>query len=135
MKHVFLESLLASSLVLAPMAATAQVAGDQIENQFYSPDQYRNTHSMFDKIRSDLYEAQTNAYPNYLGDNSRFEIAHNELNALEQNWDRGQYDSREFENTMTAVQMVLNDNRLMGHDRDVLSADVSRLLDFRAEYY
>jgi len=59
----------------------------------------------------------------------------NELEALEQNWDKGKYDTREFDNTVSAVQMVLNDNRLIPHDGDVLSADLSRLLEFRAEYY
>jgi hypothetical protein len=90
---------------------------------------------MFDRIRADLYRAQTNAYPNYLGDGSRFDVARNELNQLEHRWDQGRYDTSEFDNTFSAVQMVLNDNRLIPHDRDVLSADLSRLLEFRADYY
>lgn len=63
------------------------------------------------------------------------DIARNELGRLEHKWYQGRYDTSEFDNTFTAVQMVLNDNRLMPHDRDVLSADVSRLFEFRAEYY
>ena len=135
MTRILLRGVLGSSLLLFTLAATAQTTPEQIPNPFYSNDEYQNTHSMFDKIRSDLYRAQTDAHPNYLGDGPRYNIAHTELRTLEQNWDKGKYDSLELENTTLAVQMVLNDNRLMPYDRDVLSSDLSRLLDFRAEYY
>ncbi len=135
MKRILLSGLVGSGLLLASLAASAQTIPQQTQNPFYSQDEYQNTHSMFDKIRNDLYRAQTEAYPNYLGDSPRFDIAHNQLRTLESSWDKGVYDSQELDNTISAVQMVLNDNRLMGHDRDVLSADLSRLLEFRAEYY
>ncbi len=135
MRCILLRGVLGSSLLLFALAAAAQTTPQQIPNPLYSQDEYQNTHSMFDKIRNDLDRAQTGAFPNYLGDSPRFDIAHNELRTLEQNWDKGKYDSREFENTTSAVQMVLNDNRLMPYDREILSADLSRLLEFRAEYY
>jgi hypothetical protein len=140
MKRVLLRGLAGSGLLLFSLAASAQTIPQQtnpqqIQNPFYSQDEYQNTHSMFDKIRNDLYRAQTDAYPNYLGDGARFDIVHNQLRTLEGNWDKGVYDSHELDNTISAVQMVLNDNRLTGHDRDVLSADLSRLLEFRTEYY
>ncbi len=145
MKRILLGGLAGSSLLLFGWAASGQTIPQQsisqqnmpqrIQNPFYSQDEYQNTHSMFDKIRNDLYRAQTNAYPNFLGDSPRFDIVHNQLRTLENNWDKGVYDSRELDNTISAVQMVLNNNRLMGHDRDVLSADLSRLLEFRTEYY
>ncbi len=135
MKRILLPFLIGSGLVFATLAASAQTTPEQVPNRLYSPDEYQNTHSMFDKIRSDLYRAQTDAYPNYLGDEPRFDIAHNQLRTLEQNWDQGQYDSRELENTMSAVRMVINDNRLTPHDRDVLDSDLSRLLEFQTEYY
>ncbi len=135
MKRILLRGLAGSGLLLFSLAASAETIPQQKQNPFYSQDEYQNTHSMFDKIRNDLYRAQTNAYPSFLGDSPRFDIAHSQLRTLESNWDKGVYDSHELENTISAVQMVLNDNRLMGHDRDVLSADLSRLLEFRAEYY
>ena len=135
MKRILLRGLAGSGLLLFSLAASAETIPQQIQNPFYSQDEYQNTHSMFDKIRNDLYRAQTNAYPSFLGDSPRFDIAHSQLRTLESNWDKGVYDSHELENTISAVQMVLNDNRLMGHDRDVLSADLSRLLEFRTEYY
>lgn len=135
MRRGLIQSLAGCGLLLLGVAANAQFTGQEIQNPYYSQDQYQNTHSMFEKIRADLYSAQTNAYPNYLGDGARFDVARTELQQLESNWDHGHYDSRQMENSVAAIQMVLNDNRLMGHDRDVLNADLARLLDFRTEYY
>jgi len=140
MKHMLLHAVVASGVAFVPLIAMGQTvnppnANQEVVNPYYSTDEYQLAHSMFNKVRADLYRAQTNAYPNYLGDRSRFDIARNQLNGLEGNWDQGKYDVDEFQDTLSAVQMVLNDNHLMPHDRDVLSADVSRLLDFRTEYY
>jgi hypothetical protein len=123
------------------VTASAQTASPPVTNEhtvanpYYSPDEYRLAHTMFDRIRNDLYRAQTNAYPNDLGDTPRFDIAHNELRNLEQNWNQGHYDNRQIGDTISAIQMVLQDNRLRPHDRDVLGRDLSRLLDFKGEYY
>lgn len=135
MHRVLLGIFAGLGMLLLSLTAPAQTVPEQIHNPYYSQEEYQNTHSMFDTIRNDLYRAQTNAYPNYLGDSPRFDIAHSELRQLEQNWDHAQYDSREIDNTISAMQMVLNDNRLMPHDRDVLNRDLSRLMEFRTEYY
>lgn len=134
MKLFFLQSLIASSLALYPWIA-AQAAEEQIANPYYSQDEYQNTHSMFDKIRADLDRAQTNDHPDLLGDGARFDIARMQLGQLENQWDQADFNTTTFDNTYTALHMVLNDNRLTGHDRDVLSADESRLIEFRHEYY
>jgi hypothetical protein len=135
MRRLFFQGLAGLSLLALALAAYGQNAPEQIHDPFYSQDQYQNTHSMFDKIQADLNRAATNAYPNYLGDRARFDIARTALNRLEQNWDHAQYDSRQMENTVSALRMVLNDNRLTVHDRDVLRTDISRLGDFALEYY
>lgn len=130
MKRFFLRSFIASNFVLLPLFATTQFS-----TPYYSQDEYQNTHSMFDKIGTDLGRAQSNDHPKFLGDGARFDIARNELRKLETQWDQARFDTREFDNTYTALNMVLSDNRLAGHDRDVLSADESRLIEFRNEYY
>jgi hypothetical protein len=133
MKRIFQGMLLASTLALAPLAFAVQP--NETANPYYSQEEFQNTHSMFDKIQADLNQAETNAYPDLLGDRSRFDIARKQFTGLERQWDQGEFDTREFDNTFTALQMVLYDNRLLGHDREVLSADLSRLLEFRTEYY
>ena len=135
MMRTLIHSLFGSALLAWGLAAAAQVPPEQPLNPFYSQDEYQNAHSMFDKIQADLSRASTNAYPNYLGDNARFDVARTELRQLEQRWDAGKYDTQQFDLARSAIQMVLNDNRLMGHDREVLNQDLIRLDEFRAEYY
>ncbi len=137
MKHLRLQLFLGSALLAwgSGLAAAAQAPSLQASSPFYSQDEYQNAHSMFDTIQADFNRAATNAYPNYLGDNARFDVARTQLAQLEQSWDHGQYDTRQFDLAVSAIQMILNDNRLMGHDREVLSDVLTRLSEFRAEYY
>lgn len=134
MKRLFLRSFIASSLVLLPCIA-AQAAEEQPATPYYSPDEYQSAHSMFAKIRADLYRAQVNDRPGIVGDGARFHIARMQLGQLENQWNQAEFDTGTFDKTYTALNMVLSDNRLTGHDRDVLSADESRLIEFRNEYY
>jgi hypothetical protein len=124
MLHILFRGLMGSSLLLFGLAASAE-----IRNPFYSQDEYQITHSMFDKLNADLDQAQTDA------GSSQFGVARAELTRLAQNWDQGRLDSREITMTISALQTVANDNRLMPHDRGMLDADISRLLDFRTAYY
>jgi|ERR1700678_920238 hypothetical protein len=135
MKRILLPSLIGSCLLFFSLGAIAEAAPEQTLNPFYSQDEYQNAHSMFDKIRSDLNAAQTDAYANDPRNAPRFDSAQNQLRTLEQNWDLGRYDSRELGNTLSAVRTAVNDNRLIPHDRATLDADVTRLLDFQTEYY
>lgn len=134
MKRLFLQSFIASSLVVSSWFA-AQAADELPASPYYSPEEYQNAHSMFATMRADLDRAQSNDHPKLLGDGARFDIARNELGQLENQWDQANFNTNEFDNTYRALHMVLNDNRLTGHDRDVLNADESRLIEFRNEYY
>jgi hypothetical protein len=118
-------------LLLFSLIASAQPSPEQFRNPFHSEDQYVLAHSMFDKISADLSRAQTN----YLADNAKFDRAQAQLRVLEQNWDQGHYESRQIEGTMSALQMVLRDNRFVPQDLDAFSNDLSQLLDFQNEYY
>lgn len=130
MKRFLITSFIASILASVPLLATTEIAGS-----YYSRDEYQLTHAMFDRIRADLDRAQANDGAKFIGDGARFDIARTELGKLEGQWDRAHFDTSEFDNAYTALHMVLNDNRLVGHDRDVLSTDESRLIEFRQEYY
>jgi hypothetical protein len=131
MKRIFLRSLGATSLLLLGWTLSAQTAPDELTNPFHSEDQYQLAHSMFAKISADLSGAQTD----YLADNAIFARAQAELSVLEQNWDKGHYNSRQIEGAISALQVVLRDNRLAPRDRDAFSDDLSQLLDFQTQYY
>jgi len=117
------------------LAVAAQTPLEQALNPYYSEDEYQNAHSMFDKIQADLSRAATNAYSNPLGNDARIDVARTELVHLAHGWDHGQYYSRQFDLTTSAIQMVQNDNKLTLHDREVLSEDLIRLVEFGKEYY
>lgn len=136
MRRLLLRSLAGSGLLLFSLAAIAQSPSQRVPTPYYSQDEVQLTHSLFDKVLSDLSVAQTDVSPsNDLGDNPRFDIARTQLTQLEQSWDQGHFDSRQMSDTISALQMVLRDNHLLGHDSDELSADLSRLLDFQTTYY
>jgi hypothetical protein len=43
----------------------------------------------------------------------------------------GRYDERQLDEVMGALRAVVQENRLQGRDRDVLSDDLNRLREFR----
>ena len=131
MRRILIHSLVGSSLLLFSLTASAQTTPEQFRNTFHSEDQYVLAHSMFDKISADLSRAQAN----YLTDNTKFDRAQAQLRVLEQNWDQGHYESLQIEGAISALQMVLRDNRLLPQDLDAFSNDLSQLLDFQTEYY
>jgi hypothetical protein len=140
MHRTLLHSLVGSGFFLFSLAAGAEAQSQPVRASYYSQDEIQLAHSIFDKVQTDLSSAQTNAsHSNNLandpGNSPRFDIARAQLAHLEQSWDQGQFDSRQMSDAISALQMVLRDNHLLGHDQDLLSADLSRLLDFQTDYY
>ncbi len=122
MKCFLLCAFLASSLTL--LATTPNAS-------FYSQDEYRLAHSMFDTLQGDLASAQMHAS----GDIARIERTRADLDQLEQNWDRARFDSRQMATAILDLRTVADDRRFQRDDRAALSVDVSRLLDFQTDYY
>ena len=131
MKRIFMHSLVASSMLVFSLLATAQTTPGPFGSPFHSPDEYQLTHSMFDKLSADLQQAGAHNPAN----SAISEHAQGALGVLEQNWDSGHYQSRQIEGAISAIQTVLRDSRLMPRDVDALAGDLSQLLDFRTEYY
>ncbi len=131
MKRILIQSLVASNLLLFSMVASAQTSPEQFVSPFHSPDEYQLAHSVFDKLSADLQQAQSHD----LADSAMFDRAQAALRVLEQNWDSGHYQSRQIDGTITAIQTVQRDSRLMPQDAVALADDLSQLLDIRTEYY
>ncbi|HTS49163.1 MAG TPA: hypothetical protein VMH05_14530 [Bryobacteraceae bacterium] len=95
---------------------------------FYSAEEYQRAHFLFDKLRTDLKTAQGSTSANLIDQAS---VA---VNALQNNWDKAVYDSRQMYDTILVLETVVDQSPL--HiDRANLGDDVSRLLDLRQEYY
>jgi hypothetical protein len=95
---------------------------------FYSADEYQRAHSIFDKLSADLNAAQVSASANLISQ------ARAVVNSLENNWDRGVYDSRQMDDSIAVLQRLAGQSPLL-RDRNNIGADVSRLLDLRQQYY
>jgi hypothetical protein len=87
----------------------------------------------FQRIREDLDHATSGAFP-FTGDRARLQRTQMELNDLQQKLAKGYYDERELDQTMAALQAVVQGNRLAPRDRAMLTEDLSRMRDFRARH-
>jgi hypothetical protein len=87
----------------------------------------------FARIREDVEHVSSSSFP-FSGDQARVQRTLMELDELQQKLSRGFYDERELDQAMGAMQMVLQNNRLVGRDRDVLTDDLSRMRDFRVRH-
>lgn len=126
MSRSLLEVFIVSSCFFFAMAGNSQTLSISQGNSFYSPDEYQAAHTIFNKTRNDLSQIvrtrQTVA-------------AEQEVTALEQNWNQARYDSRQMANTIRELQSAINQPQLTSSDQNLLTADLSRLIEFQSEYY
>ena len=87
---------------------------------------YDNRGGVFDRVRGDLDRAEGSSYANG-GDRRKFNKVREELNEFQRSGHRG-----ELNDAISALQKVVNSNRLAYRDREVLNQDLYLLRDFRA---
>ena len=86
----------------------------------------------FQRIREDLdHVAATSPFG---GDQARLARTQFELDELQQKLTRGFYDERELDEVMSALRVVVQNNRLAPNDRAILNDDLSRMRDFRLRH-
>jgi hypothetical protein len=88
---------------------------------------------LFERVRQDLDHATSGAFP-FTGDRARLVRTQTELNELQQKLARGFYDERELDEVTTALQAVVEGNRLAPRDRAMLTDDLNRMRDFKARH-
>jgi len=87
-------------------------------------DRYRG--DLFSRVRADLERAQANSGWNG-GDRHRFDKVREELSEFQRSGNK-----HELNDTISALQKVVNDNRLAYRDRDILAQDLYQLREFRS---
>jgi hypothetical protein len=92
---------------------------------YYGRDE-RNPGDLFNRLRSDIERAEANSNWNG-GDRRRFNKVREELGEFQRSGNK-----HELNDTISALQHVVNSNRLAYRDRDVLAQDLYQLRDFRA---
>jgi hypothetical protein len=121
-----------ASMVAAGITASAQYPGPYGDRygdrgNYSGREGYnRNPGDLFNRVRFDVERAE--AYSNWNGsDRRRFSKVREELSEFQRSGNR-----HELNDTISALQKVVNDNRLSYRDRDVLAQDLYQLRDFRA---
>ena len=92
---------------------------------YYGRDQ-RSPGDLFNRLRSDVERAEANSSWNG-GDRRRFNKVREELGEFQRSNNR-----HELNDTISALQHVVNSNHLIYGDREVLARDLYQLQDFRA---
>jgi len=109
------------------LAAGAQAQYRPDGDRYYDREDYnRPRGDLFNRVRVDLERAQANSNWNG-GDRHRFAKVREELSEFQRSGNR-----HELNDAISALQKVVNDNRLVYRDRDVLAQDLYQLRDFRA---
>jgi hypothetical protein len=124
MRH--LPILAMASLLAAGTAAYAQYPGAYGERGQYYGRGVSNPGDLFNRVRLDLERAEANSYWKE-SDRHRFNKVREELGEFQRSGNR-----HELNDTISALQRVVNDNRLAYRDRDVLAQDLYQLRNFRA---
>ena len=125
MRRLLVLSLAGSLLVLT---ASAQYYPRRGDGRYPDRDDYGRNRGggPFDRVRADLDRAESASYPNG-GDRHRIDKVREELNEFARSGRPG-----ELNEAISALQKVVNKNRLSYQDRDVLNQDLYQLRDFRA---
>jgi hypothetical protein len=136
MRNVFMNGLAAAALLFAWNAsAQPPVTGyTQRDLPKAPPDDYQRGLALIHQAKSDLDRSTRDSVPNP-GDHYRYATARGELDRLQQNWQTGSYTRNQLNATIAQLERVLNWNHISPGSRDLLSADLERLRDFRVEHF
>jgi hypothetical protein len=138
MKAYWFSTIAGTGVLLFSLAAgqaTAQYRDDDSwhhnRDGYYNRGQEWRMH-LFDRVRQDLDHIQSAGFS--WGDRKRVDRAMTELNDLQSKLSQRQYDQPELDDSIGAIQEVVQDNRLGPHDRDMLTEDLNRMREYREHH-
>ena len=124
---VFCTLALTSALLLGGANFAKAQFGD---HPTYDPD---SVSALVDRVHSDL-DASYNAFSYSKGDRNRLNNAEKQLRDFAKKWRANKFDKGELDDAVSAVQHVLDNNKLPPGNRDALSDDVNQLRRMREAY-
>ena len=131
MKHLLTKAIAGSGLLLMALTASAQYPPYQDRDRREAAEQDR----LFDRLRSDLERARASTIP-FTADRDRVIRALERVNTCDHMVASGDYDRDTFNAALSAVQQVIDMNRLSEDGRGFLMDDMRELhrLQARLEY-
>jgi hypothetical protein len=138
MRNLLIRSLAGGSMLLLALGAFAQDYPRYRDDDRYRDDRggYREGRGyrggLIEQVRSDLSYAQSAVYSR--GEAKRLNKANEELWEFQRKWNAGRFDRHELDDSIAAIQRVVDHNGLDERARSMLWNDVQRLRDFRAQH-
>ena len=102
------------------------------ERESFFHGQHWRSH-MFQRVREDLDRVQSKTFP-VSRDEFRITRTKQELSELQDKLAAGRYDQPQLDDVISAMQRVVDSNKLQPHDRDILSDDLNRMKDYREHH-
>lgn len=120
-------------LAFASLAIAA--SGMVLYAQFGPRELYRpeSVTALVDRVHEDLNRGYE-VWHLSNGDRDRLTHAEHQLQNFARDWSRGKFDKGDLDQSIAAVQHVLDNNRLNGRERDALWSDVEQLRKMREAY-
>jgi len=131
MRHLLRNAVAASGLLLLSLTASAQYQPPE-NRQYQSEREAREFDRLFDRVRSDLDRAYVATLP-FTEDRSRVNRAREEVNECQHRMAAGDYDRRQFDEAIVAIERVVDVNRLSERNRQYLSDDLRQLRDWQSQ--
>jgi hypothetical protein len=127
MRRKFNGLALVATLALAAMSALAQYGP---EGGPYHPEKID---ALIDQVQVDLNHGYEVWHVNG-DDHKRLNKAGEQLREFAKQWHKGKFDKGNLNDSINAIQHVLDDNHLSGPERDSLWSDVDQLRKMREAY-
>src|SRR4051812_28589131 len=125
MRQLLIKAVAASALLMAGYTANAQY---QPRGEYRGQD-YRAR--VIERAMGDLDRAEASSIP-FTGDRNRLARAREELGQFQQRMSSGEYDRRDLDEAIVAIQQVLDANHVSERTRDFLADDLNRLRDLQS---
>jgi len=124
--------MLCSIALLAGAAAATGVAYAQFggPESKYHPEAVT---SLVERVHSDLNAGYSRWHLSG-GDHDRLNGAEKKLREFAKDWEKAKFDKGDLDDSIAAIQHVLDNNHLEGAERDALSDDVGQLRRMREAY-
>ena len=141
MRGLLMRTMAGGGLLLMALAVHAQDRDRYRDDDRYDRDDrgYRREEpynrgggSLIDRVQSDLRYADSDAYSR--GERKRIDNARKELYEFQRAWSTGRFNRHELDDSIAAIQKVVDHNALRERSRSILWDDLQRLRQFRAEY-
>ncbi len=118
--------VMAASLIAFSIVAQAQWG----PGGAYRPE---SVSALIDRVHVDLNHGYAAWHLSH-GDRDRLTHAEHQLRDFAKDWRRGKFDKGDLDDSIAAIQHVLDNNHLNGRERDALWEDVTQLRKMREAY-